>query len=480
MLPKPIRPGARTGAHPAGAGPRRAARPWPLAALAAIGLVAGCGGGGLDEPGGGGADAPLVDVRIVAPVDDVDGLTVKGVELDAGEARYVDDDGVERPVGEIDVGMTVEVDARLATDGSAGIARSVRSTLALQGPVDAVTGDASLVALGTPVRIDTSTALVGFQAPGELRPGDPVRVHGLQGGDGTLVATRIERAGAPFAQTRLRGTLTALDASDESFSLGPLRVSYRGAAIRGSLAEGARVVATGERPPAAGRWTVTAVVVEPAPRFPDGGAVAIEGLVSGFRSLADFRVGGVPVDGSGAAVVGDPAGLVDGVRLTVRGTWRGDRIEAASIGFVAADRPRTIVGVGPVFGAPLFWGPAWWGPGWFPWVPPGGFGVATGVVRGPFSSSWLSAPVPPRPPAVSRPPARPLPPGPLPSGAGGAFSRPAPSILPDSPSVRPLPAPSARPAPAPSARPSPSPSPSARPTPGGPRGGWFGSRGRGR
>jgi hypothetical protein len=476
MLPNPFRcvlpraPAAREPALPCRA--RRAAPGAVLAGLVACTLLAGCGGGGDNgDPFDAAADATFVDATLVAPVDDVGGLTVKGVDLDARAARYVDDDGVERPVDEIDVGMTVEVDARLAADGSQGVARGVRSTLALQGPVDGVSGESALIALGTPVRIDASTALVGVETAGALRPGDPVRIHGLQGADGTLVATRIERAAAPFAQTRLRGTVTALDASESSFSLGPLRVSFRGAAIRGSLADGVRVVVTSDRAPVDGRWTATAVAVEPTPRFGEGTAVAVEGLVSGFRSLADFRVGGVPVDGSSAAVVGDPAGLRDGVRVTVRGVWRGNRIDAASIGFFAADRPRTIVGLGPVFGAPLFWGPGSWGPGWFPWVPAASVGLSSGIVRGPFSSSWLSTPVPPRPPTPSvRPPTRPTPPGPIPSGAGGAFSRPAPSFQPDAPSVRPAPPPSVRPAPVPA--------PSVRPTPGGPRGGWFGSRGR--
>lgn len=423
-------------------------------ALSAFALLAGCGGAGdlqTAEP-----DTPAVEATLLAPVDDVDGLTVKGVELDTREARFVDDDGIDRPVEELDVGMTVEVDARIATDGSRGIARRVKSAAALQGPVDAIVGESAALALGTPIRTDASTSFEGVESLAALRPGDAIRVHGLAAPDGGILATRVERSAAPFTLLRLRGTVTALDPSVRQFTLGALRVSYDGAVVRGSLADGARVVVRSDRPPAEGRWTVTDVQVEPASRFPDGGSVAIEGLVSGFVSLADFRVGGVPVDGSRASVVGDPAALRDGVRVTVRGAWTGNRVDAASIGFIAADRPRTIVGVGPVFGTPLFWGPSYWGPGWFPWVPAGGFGPGPSVTRGPFSSSWLARPVPSRPP------------GPIPSGAGGAFSRPLPSAQPTLPSVQPT-LPSVRPVP----------TPSVRPTPGGPRGGWMGGRGRG-
>ena len=381
-----------------------------LLVVVAPALLSGCGGGsdlgaggGITDPGPARRD---VDAILVAPVDDVGRLTVKGVELDTANAQFVDADGRPVSADEIDVGMLVEVDARLSDQGASGVARRVKASAALQGPIESVSSagpTATLSAMGTTVRVDASTTLDGVESVATLQPGDPVRVHGLHAADGTLTATRIERHLAPFAQLRLQGPARNVNLGAATFDLGGLRVAYAGAVVQGQIVEGAVVTARSDRPPVGGQWVVTAVEVEPVGRFVEGAVAAVEGFVTRFRSVSDFLVAGVPVDASRAAVAGAPETLRDGVRVTVRGTWRAGRIEAASIGLIASDQPRTIVNVGPLLGTPFWWGPSFWGPGWLPWVP--GTFVGASIIAGPglFGPTWLARPLPPRPPSFVLP-----------------------------------------------------------------------------
>lgn len=390
---------------PVGAAPRRAA----LLTLVAPVLLSGCGGGDLGAAGGNANPGPVrrdVDATLLAPVDDVDRLRVKGVELDTSGTQFLDADGKPVPADEIDVGMMVEVDARLSEPGEQGVARRVKASVTLQGPVESVStaGPApTLVAMGTTVRSDASTTFDGVESLAALEPGNPIRIHGLHGADGTITATRIERHSAPFAQLRLQGPVRNFNPGAATFDLGGLRVAFAGAAVQGRIVEGAIVTARSDRLPVGGQWVATVVEVLPVAGFTEGAVAAVEGFVSRFRSVSDFLVAGVPVDASRAAVAGAPETLRDGVRVTVRGTWRAGRIEAASIGLIAFDQPRTIVNVGPLVGTPFWWGPSFWGPGWLPWVP--GTFIGATIVTGPglLGPTWLSRPLPARPPGYVLP-----------------------------------------------------------------------------
>ena len=372
-------------------------------------LLSGCGGGDLGAGGGSTNPGPArrdIDATFLAPVDDVGRLTVKGVALDTSDAQFLDADGKPVPADEIDVGMMVEVDALLSDPGEQGVARRVKASAALQGPVESVStmGPApTLVALGTTVRADASTTLDGIESLAALQPGDPIRIHGLHAADGTVTATRIERHSTPFAQLRLQGPARNFNPGAATFDLGGLRVAFAGAVVQGVITEGAIVTARSDRPPVGGQWVVTAVEVLPMATFTEGAVAAVEGFVSRFRSVSDFQVGGVAVDASRAAVAGAPEALRDGVRVTVRGTWRAGRIEAASIGLIASDQPRTIVNIGPLIGTPFWWGPSFWGPGWLPWVP--GTFVGASIIGAPgfFGPTWLARPLPPRPPSFVLP-----------------------------------------------------------------------------
>lgn len=362
--------------------------------------LAGCGGG-VEGPGGSVAADALpreAEIVLLAPVDRGARLTVQGVELDAGAAQVLDAEG--RPIAAKDLGegMTVAVEARLRDGEAPGAARRVRVGGPLQGPLERL-GDGRLAVLGTAVRTDASTRMEGAAGPEDLRPGDPVRIWGLRGADGTLTATRVEKHALPFAELRLSGPIANLNPGARTFILGGLVVTYAGAAVQGTLVEAAEVTVRGDRPPSAGQWAATSVTVEPAASLADDVVAGIEGFVTAFRSVADFRVAGVPVDASRAAIGAAPGALREGVRVTVRGVWRAGRVEAASVGLIDADRPRTILNLGPIVGTPFWWGPSFWGPGWLPWVGPTAF-LGSTIVTAPGGPSWLGAALPPRPPGA--------------------------------------------------------------------------------
>lgn len=373
--------------------------------LALLGACGGAVGDPAARPTGGDAARLSGDAVLLAPVDDVqDGVVVKGVRFDGDAAQLQDADGSRLRPEDVDLGMVVKVDGRIEGEGMSGAARRIEVRPALQGPVEA--SDASgFTALGTRVRIDASTVMDGLQATTELRAGDPVRVHGLPAADGSLLATRVERASQAVGTFFLRGTLRGLDPASRRFTLGGQLVDYAAASTSGALVDGAAVLVRTDRPPQGGVLRATSVVRETGTVFPDEAIAGIEGFVTDFLSVANFRVAGVPVDATNAAVGGTAGSLRDGTRVTVRGVWRAGRLLASSVGFIDPGASRTIVSIGPVLGTPFWWGPAYWGSGWVPWFGSGVFvgGGLVGRLPAYGRTVWLDQPLTVLPGTVVRP-----------------------------------------------------------------------------
>lgn len=79
-----------------------------------------------------------------------------------------------------------------------------------------------------------------------------------------------------------------------------------------------------------GRWRASAISVETRGAG-DRDEAEVEGLVSAFTSPAQFSVNGVRIDAPGATHVGGSAGLVEGVRVKVRGRSHAGLLIAATV-----------------------------------------------------------------------------------------------------------------------------------------------------
>jgi len=300
-----------------GMGPSR--REWLLAAL---GLLAGCGG--VDSGGTGtGSESTLA----VGPITGFGSIIVNGVRYDDALAAISDDDGVVRTTAELKLGMSAEVIASAVSvvDGVAtASASSIRVRSMIEGPVESIDLAAGhLVAIGQKVLIVAGTVFdLGGSVP--LAVGDLIEVHAtLDVARSSYVATRIERRAA-LARYKLRGVVTEFDPVGRTLRMGALRIDWSVVAPddpASTLAPGRLLQITLAPMPATGTRTALSIQADTLP-LADRERVELEGRVTAFTSITDFQVDGVPVDARGARFDGGAAGLVQGARVEVKGSLR--------------------------------------------------------------------------------------------------------------------------------------------------------------
>jgi hypothetical protein len=161
-------------------------------------------------------------------------------------------------------------------------------------------------------------------------------VSGLRGSAGTLLATRVEIRPTPGVATQVAGTVVALDLVARTFRIGGVVVEIAQTVVPSGLRDGATVLATGTLAASRDRLVATSIVVVLATDVGEGTRVEVEGLVSGFVSLARFVVDGRTVDASAAEIDGGPpAAIVDRARVEVEGRLRSGVVVATRVSIVA-------------------------------------------------------------------------------------------------------------------------------------------------
>ncbi|MDO9073797.1 MAG: DUF5666 domain-containing protein [Rubrivivax sp.] len=297
-----------------------------LALLAAVAIVAGCGGG--VGSGGTGSFAS-------GPITGFGSVIVGGVRFDDSGAEVVDLDGFRRSRDELRLGMTVEIDSSAITTGSAGAtatAQRIRFESELSGLVGVVdVAGGSFTLLGQRVTVDAATVfdegLDGGLAG--LRTGDMVEVYAVfDSAQQRYRATRVEPA--PLARgLRLRGPTSEVNTVAQTLRVGGISYSFAGASgVPAGLAAGqfVRLRLEAELLPTPG-WVVRSFGTALRP-LADADGVKIEGLISAYTSPAAFSVNGRAVD---ASVTMPGAGLGVGVRVEVEGNLRGDVLRATRV-----------------------------------------------------------------------------------------------------------------------------------------------------
>lgn len=308
----------------------RRARIAALAIASALALAA-CGGGGGggddDDDGGGGGGEQRAGVYASGRVEGYGSVVINGVHYDHASATVRDEDGNTVNSAYLRLGTVVDVVGGPISVDAAGVPRSTASELRfasqIRGPVTALGAD-TMTVLGQTVSLSAITVFEGF-AGGRagLDVGDLVEVSGfLDAEAGTYAASRVEYEDH-LNGYRLQGRVANLDTGAQTFTIGAATVSYAAVAAgdRPSLENGLLVRALLQTTQQSGAWVATELR-DTRREVEDVEAAEVEGYVSGFTSLAEFQVDGLPVDASGAGVDfegGSSAGVGDGVRVEVEG-----------------------------------------------------------------------------------------------------------------------------------------------------------------
>jgi len=315
-----------------------------VALLAATILVA-CGGGGSSS-GSSGTPRMMGASGVITGFGSV---FVNGREFATGMQTQVldgDSDDAASSTADLQVGMTVDIDA------DSGTATMLRFTSAVRGEVDAVDPTTStMTVLGQTVRVTSGTSFAGNVSNGstsapvsqlsDIHAHDYVAVFGYlecpasscSSGATTVAATLVSKP-ASVGMYRVQGYVTNYSASSNSFTINGLTVDIAttGASptvcntMNCTFADGdfvsvrSTMAPTGTFAAMGSTLTLTAgdVKLRPvAPTFAVGSTVTIEGPVSQLSGTR-FMVRGITVDASGIA--SSVTGLVNNQIVEVTGT----------------------------------------------------------------------------------------------------------------------------------------------------------------
>ena len=312
-----------------------------LAMLGAASLTA-CGGGG-DIAGGGGGDVAGVGqggtgAFSIGPITGLGSIIVNGIRYDDSNASISSDDS-SLSARDLRLGMVVAVQGTPAVNGQSTAARIVLGG-ELVGPISSISNtgsEGSFVVLGQTVTVTTST-FYGPSIPGGLSGlavGQVVEVHGIADTTpNSQTATFVERKSSP-SEYKLQGKVTAHNATDKTFSIGSLAMSYAGTdtddvrvtPVTGTLVR-VRLQAVS---PAPALWTVTRVR-KPEDSFSSfSGEVEFKGTITAFTSTASFSVNDLPVNASGASFPEGTGGIVAGAFVEVKGALVNGEVVATRV-----------------------------------------------------------------------------------------------------------------------------------------------------
>lgn len=310
-----------------------------------LGLVACGGGGGGDSGTGGGTTSTAQSLSPAVFQGTVSGfgsVVVNGVRFSQVGAPVTDDEGQSLQSGDLHIGSSVRVFGQsdeLALTGTADRIEVIRGTQGLVSQLDV--GTSSFTVLGQKVSTNANTAYQGLSGYAALAVSDPVEVQGSLQGDGSLLATLVEKKALAGSAVRVSGVVANLDAAGKRFTLGALTVSYSTAdAVSGGLLrDGALVKVRALAARAAGSSTLLASavkVIDGADVFGTTGVgtlVKIGGAAQAAPVNGLLKVAGVAVDVSKAVFKGGSATIARGSLLEIKGSFLNGTLVASVVEF---------------------------------------------------------------------------------------------------------------------------------------------------
>jgi hypothetical protein len=305
--------------------------------------IAGCGGGG--GGGGGLAGGGIGGTGIVASgtITAFGSIFVNGIEFETdGANRDVDgeisvSDGTDDDAV-LGIGMVVTVAGTLNDDGVTGTAENIQYDDAVQGPVqgaiidvDQLTRSFSVMGLSVTMhKINTVFANVTFDT---LQPDDLVEVSGFFDAAGALLATRIERKTG--SEIEVKGIVTGLAGDTFTLAVDYAATTYAVDATAAELPAGG--LANNQFVEVKGTLAGDAIAASRV-ELKDGGFddvenASIEGIITDFNGVDDFRVAGQQVNASGADFNPDilVGTISNGTEVEVEGPIQGGVLMASKL-----------------------------------------------------------------------------------------------------------------------------------------------------
>ena len=303
------------------------------AALVLSAFIVACGGGG----GGGGsvAGGGIGGTGITSgSITGFGSVFVNGIEFETdGASRTVDDESDISNGSDDDtvlgIGMVVTITGTVNADGVTGTAVSIEYDNDVEGPVaaapvedlDGVTK--TLDIFNITVVVDRNSTVFEKTDYDSLAQNDLLEVSGYFDADGRLLATRVEKQPGG-SNVEIKGVVSSFNGVD-SFMLDSISVTFDGTTefedLPGTVMNGQYVEVEGTLVTATS-IAASRIELEEEDFGDDVGEISLEGLVTDFNGISDFRVAGQRVNASKATF--EPGSLntsiADGDRVEVEGS----------------------------------------------------------------------------------------------------------------------------------------------------------------
>lgn len=270
--------------------------------LLLIASLSACGGGGSSSTG-----TPTATTT-AGPITGFGSVIVNGVRYSETSATVDSDDDASYARANLQLGMVVEIDGDVNSDGVTGKARTIRARSETEGTITAInTGAKTFMVLDQTITVNAKTVFPGGTVQpsqfSDLLVNDKVEIHGLRTDATHITATHIERKAIGLTN-KIRGTVSALDSTAKTFRLnGTLTVNYTGIPLPAGVQNGSFVKVIATTDPVANVLQATRITVsgrESNESHASGHHSEIKGAVTTFTSISDFIINGVKVDASGA------------------------------------------------------------------------------------------------------------------------------------------------------------------------------------
>ena len=310
----------------------------PLLCLSAL-LLSGCASDNEDHVSGIEGTGDKVEVAVAyGSITGFGSVYVNGVHFTTDFAS-VEIDGEPAEEGALAVGMVVEVVGEINSDGSEGVAHTIRAERVLLGTVDTVVDIAAgrrvLKLLGQTVYVAEDAEFTGTDFE-QLQPGLGLSVSGYVAESGYITATYLQQHDFSAEQPRVvEGYITAISPDAVSFELPDLSVDASNAMFvagaQANLAVGMRVAVTGQYNMASQTLKASQIVLK-SQRLQEGRYTALEGVVQQFAGGDTFWVRDTAVDVSNASFEnGTASDLQNGAKVVVFGKVQNEVLVAERI-----------------------------------------------------------------------------------------------------------------------------------------------------
>ena len=297
-------------------------------------MITACFGGG----GGGFAGIGGSGYISTGTVTGFGSVFVNGVEFETNAASFEIED-VSGSQSDLRIGMVVQVEGSINADGVTGTATRIHYGDDLEGPINTLVEDVAnmtktLTIMGVTVVISSADTAFEAITYGSLLSGNVVEVSGFYDDAGVLQASYLEfksNSYTPATIFEIHGVISGLSGS--VFTLRGLTIEASSANLSdlpNGLQNGAVVEVKGTYD---GALTITATSVEGEDDglVDDGSKVSVEGYITDFVSINNFKIDGYPVNGSAATL--EPTSLVlnNGIKVEAEGTVSNGVLNASEI-----------------------------------------------------------------------------------------------------------------------------------------------------